>query len=187
LVNLAGKTLGKYHLIDQLGSGGFANIYKAYQSHLDRYVAVKVLHPHLVAGEDFLARFRREAKSVASLRHPNIVIVHDFDVENDNYFMVMEFIDGQSLSEILDKLNVKRAYLPLPEVGGIMGGITNALDYAHRQGMLHRDIKPSNVLTDSTGKPFLTDFGIAHIHPICRRSRDKGRDCPLPVMFTPWG
>jgi serine/threonine protein kinase/Flp pilus assembly protein TadD len=163
LVSLAGKTLGKYQLINQLGSGGFATIYKAYQPHLERYVAIKVLHPHLVSGEDFLARFRREAKSVASLRHPNIVIVHDFDVEADFYYMVMEFIDGQSLRTILDNLNARKTSMPLPEVGRIIGDIANALIYAHSQGMLHRDIKPSNVLMNSSGEPFLTDFGIAHI------------------------
>ena len=102
MVSLVGKTLGKYRLIEQLGRGGFASVYKAYQARLDRYVAIKVLHPHLVEGEDFLARFEREAKAVAGLRHPNIVIVHDFDVQENSYFMVMEYIDGQSLKQRLE-------------------------------------------------------------------------------------
>jgi len=163
VTGLEGKTLGKYRIIEQLGSGGFATIYKAYQAQLDRYVAIKVLHPHLVAGKDFLDRFSREAKAVASLRHPNIVIVHDFETDDNNYYMVMEFIDGQSLQEILEKLDEKRNFIPLPEIGRIMSGISSALDYAHSHNMLHRDIKPSNILLNQKGEPFLTDFGIARI------------------------
>jgi serine/threonine protein kinase/tetratricopeptide (TPR) repeat protein len=163
VVSLAGKTLGKYRLIEQLGRGGFASVYKAYQARLDRYVAVKVLHPHLVEGEDFLARFEREAKAVATLRHPNIVIVHDFDVEDNIYYMVMEFIDGQSLKEKLLQLNASQTYMPLATIEQIMKCITEALDYAHDRGMLHRDVKPSNVILDTKGEAFLTDFGIARI------------------------
>jgi len=163
VTGLEGKTLGKYRIIEQLGSGGFATIYKAYQAQLDRYVALKVLHPHLVAGQNFLERFSREAKAVASLRHPNIVMVHDFETEANNYYMVMEFIDGQSLQDVLEKLDEKGKFIPLPEVGRIMSGISSALDYAHNQNMLHRDIKPSNILLNQKGGSFLTDFGIARI------------------------
>jgi serine/threonine protein kinase/tetratricopeptide (TPR) repeat protein len=163
VTTLEGRNLGKYRLIEQLGRGGFASVYKAYHARLDRYVAIKVLHPHLVEGEDFLARFEREARAVAALRHPNIVIVHDFDVEDNIYYMVMEFIDGQSMKERLLHLNVVKSYLPLTEVGHIMACITKALDYAHNHGMLHRDVKPSNVIVDTVGEAFLTDFGIARI------------------------
>ncbi len=163
MVSLEGRTLGKYRLIEQLGRGGFASVYKAYHARLDRYVAVKVLHPHLVEGEDFLARFEREAKAVATLRHPNIVIVHDFDVEDNIYYMVMEFIDGQSLKEKLLELNANNAFMPITEIGQIMRCVTEALDYAHERGMLHRDIKPSNVILSKIGEAFLTDFGIARI------------------------
>lgn len=163
MVSLAGKTLGKYRLIEQLGRGGFASVYKAYQPRLDRYIAIKVLHPHLVEGEDFLARFEREAKAVAGLRHPNIVIVHDFEVQENTYYMVMEYIDGQSLKQRLEDLNTHGEFLSLREVNRIMADITSALGYAHQQGMLHRDIKPSNVILDQAGQAFLTDFGIARI------------------------
>lgn len=163
MVSLAGKTLGKYRLIEQLGRGGFASVYKAYQARLDRYVAIKVLHPHLVEGEDFLARFEREAKSVAGLRHPNIVIVHDFDVEDNIYYMVMEYIDGQSLKQRLEELSSRDEHMPLVDINRIITDTSNALDYAHQQEMLHRDIKPSNVILNHLGDAFLTDFGIARI------------------------
>jgi serine/threonine protein kinase len=181
VVSLAGKTLGKYRLIEQLGRGGFASVYKAYQARLDRYVAVKVLHPHLVEGEDFLARFEREAKAVATLRHPNIVIVHDFDVEDNIYYMVMEFIDGQSLKEKLLQLNASQTYMPLATIEQIMKCITEALDYAHDRGMLHRDVKPSNVILDTKGEAFLTDFGIARILSNTQFTATG------PVMFIHWG
>jgi len=163
VADFAGKTLGKYRLIEQLGRGGFASVYKAYQPRLDRYVAVKVLHPHLIEGEDFLARFEREAKSVAGLRHPNIIIVHDFDVDDNTYFMVMEFIDGQSLKERMEELTKKEEFMPLGEVQRIIDNVSSALDYAHERDMLHRDIKPSNVILNEAGVSFLADFGIARI------------------------
>jgi serine/threonine protein kinase/Flp pilus assembly protein TadD len=163
VADLAGKTLGKYRLIEQLGRGGFASVYKAYQPRLDRYVAVKVLHPHLIEGEDFLARFEREAKAVAGLRHPNIIIVHDFDVDDNTYFMVMEFINGQSLKERMEDLTTVGEYMPLGEVQNIIDHVSSALDYAHARDMLHRDIKPSNVILDKSGVSFLADFGIARI------------------------
>jgi tetratricopeptide (TPR) repeat protein/predicted Ser/Thr protein kinase len=163
VADLAGKTLGKYRLIEQLGRGGFASVYKAYQPRLDRYVAVKVLHPHLVEGEDFLARFEREAKAVAGLRHPRIIIVHDFDVDDNTYFMVMEFIEGQSLKERMEELTAAKKHMPLAEVQRIIDDVASALDYAHGRGMLHRDIKPSNVVINKSGDSFLADFGIARI------------------------
>src|SRR3989337_707224 len=94
---LIGKTIGKYRITDHLGRGGMAEVYKAYQPNLDRYVAIKLMHAFLADEKEFLARFEREAKVVATLRHPNIVQVHDFDVDNGQYYMVMEYIDGVTL------------------------------------------------------------------------------------------
>src|SRR5512139_3979478 len=95
--NLISRTLGKYRIVEQIGRGGMAEVYKAYQPGLDRYVAIKVMHSFLSEDKDFLARFQREAKLVASMRHPNIVQVHDFDAEGGMYYMVMEYIDGETL------------------------------------------------------------------------------------------
>ena len=105
--NLIGRTFGKYRIVEQIGRGGMAEVYKAYHSGLDRYVAIKVMHSFLAEDKDFLARFQREAKLVASMRHPNIVQVHDFDVEGGLSYMVMEFIDGETLKARLQKLEAQ--------------------------------------------------------------------------------
>lgn len=161
--DLIGKTLGKYRIIERLGRGGMAEVYKAYHPRLDRYVAIKVLHSYLAEDKDFLTRFEREAKAVASLRHPHIIQVFDFDVEKDLFYMVMEFVEGETLKSKLEVLSRSGKHLPLNETIRIFRQIAEALDHAHRQGMLHRDVKPANVLLDESGEAFLTDFGIARI------------------------
>jgi serine/threonine protein kinase len=105
IFNLAGCTLGKYRLIAKTGQGGMAQVYQAFQPDLDRYVAIKVLHPHLTSDEDFAARFRREARAVAALEHPNIVRIYDFDADQGLAFLVMEYLDGKSLKSVLRELN----------------------------------------------------------------------------------
>jgi serine/threonine protein kinase len=126
-------------------------------------VAIKILHGFLAEGEDFLARFEREAKAVASLRHQNIVQIHDFDLQDDHYYMVMEFIDGETLNDKLRKLSKTGSKMPLDEVESIIKQVAAALEYAHKRGIIHRDIKPSNILIDKHGQVYLTDFGIARI------------------------
>jgi len=160
MANLTGKTLGKYQIIERLGRGGMAEVYKAYHPQLERYAAVKVLHSYLAEGQDFLARFQREAKAIAALRHPNIVQIYDIDIEDEHYYMVMEFIDGGTLK---DRLIQAGGPLSIAEMAHIFRETASALDYAHRQGVLHRDIKPANVLLDKSGRVVLTDFGIARI------------------------
>ena len=160
---LVGKTLGKYRILARLGRGGTANVYKAYQPSLDRYVAVKVLHPHLAEDEDFIRRLEREASAVARLRHPNIVQVHDFDHTGDLYYIVMEFIEGPSLRDELQARSFSDKLFTLPEVARIFGALGSAIDYAHRQGMVHHDLKPANILLTPQGQTVLTDFGIAKI------------------------
>src|SRR5258705_7187331 len=160
--NLDGQTLGKYQMIERLGRGGMADVYKAYQPGLDRYVAIKVLHPHLSEDKDFITRFQREAKSVAKLRHPNIIQVYDFDSQGEHYFMVMEFVEGgQSLKEYLQALGQRGEHVPLAASAELTAKMADALDYAHKEGVVHRDIKPANVLLPSIDKPLLGDFGIA--------------------------
>jgi len=161
--DLIGKHLGKYRIVARLGRGGMAEVYKAFQPSLDRYVAVKVLHSFMAEEKDFLARFRREAKNVAALRHPNIVQVFDFDVEDEQYYMVMEFLDGPTLKSRLESLHLHGERLPLKDVLRITRDVGLALGYAHERGIVHRDVKPANVILETSGRVILTDFGVAKI------------------------
>ncbi len=161
--NLAGRTIGKYQVVEHLGRGGMAEVYKAYQPNLDRYVALKLMHAFLVEDKDFISRFEREAKNVAALRHPNIVQVYDFDVADGMPFMVMEFIEGGTLKTHLENLAQRGESLPISEAVRIIHEIGEALSYAHKRSMIHRDVKPANVMLDSSGRVILTDFGIAKI------------------------
>ncbi|RMH01942.1 MAG: hypothetical protein D6706_01005 [Chloroflexi bacterium] len=158
---LIGQTIGKYKIVEKLGRGGMAEVYKAYQENLDRYVAIKLMHAFLVNEQDFLQRFQREARAIAKLNHPNIVNVYDFDIYGDDtYYLVMEYIQGGTLKEKLEALNEKGDSLPLEEAVRIAREVAEALDYAHRRGMVHRDIKPANIMLDEHGRAILTDFGI---------------------------
>jgi len=163
MATLSGKFLGKYEVLERIGRGGMADVYKGRHERLDRIVAIKVLHSYLAEGDDFLARFEREARAVASLRHPNIVQVYDFDLQDDDMYMVMEYIGGGSLKDRLQGAVSKGRYLPFPLVIHVIQQIAAALDNAHAQGMLHRDVKPANVMLDEDGNAYLADFGIARI------------------------
>jgi serine/threonine protein kinase len=162
---LIGKTLGKYRIVEHLGGGGMAEVYKAHHSGLDRYVAIKVLHSFLANEKDFLTRFQREAKIVATFRHPNIVQVYDFDFdkETNSYYMVMEFINGPTLKTRLQELSQTGQVMPLEEAIRITSAVASAMDYAHQQGMVHRDIKPANIIFTQDGQVILSDFGIARM------------------------
>ncbi len=157
---LIGKTLAKYEILEHIGHGGMSEVYKGRQTQLNRMVAVKVLHPFLADEEGFVVRFQREARIVATLRHPNIVQVYDFDHhdELDIYYMVMEYIDGQTLRDLLENGPIS------PEDTIHVGSaIAEALDYAHQRNMVHRDIKPANIMYLNGTEPVLTDFGIARM------------------------
>ena len=163
MATLTGTTLGKYQILERLGRGGMADVYEAYHARLGRHVAIKVLHPHLIEGQDFLARFEREAKAVASLKHPHIVQVFDFDFQDDLHYIVMELVDGGSLRGRLEDLARAGARMPQKDTLRILADVASAIDYAHGRGMLHRDVKPANVLLDHDGDACLSDFGIARI------------------------
>lgn len=163
LRSLAGQTLGKYLVFESLGRGGMAQVYRAYHPQLDRYVAIKVLRPDLVDDETFLARFQREARAVAALRHPNIVQVYDFDVYEETYYMVMELLEGDTLKTWLHAYRSRGERMPIAEAVRIVLDILSGLAYAHSQGMIHRDIKPANILITRHGEAVLADFGIAQI------------------------
>ncbi|NJN93829.1 MAG: protein kinase [Anaerolineales bacterium] len=163
MADLVGKTVGKYRIVARLGRGGMAEVYKAYQPGLDRYVGIKVLHAHLVDDKDFIGRFEREALAVGKLRHPNIVQALDFDREGEMYFMAMEFIDGPTLKDELKARRTENNPFSLKEVSLIFTALCSAIDYAHSRSMVHRDLKPANVMINQEGQIVLTDFGIARI------------------------
>ena len=158
-----GKTIGHYQIIEHLGRGGMAEVYKAYQPALDRHVAVKILHPFVADDETFLARFEREARAVAALRHANIVRVYDFGHEDSTYYMVMEYVDGQTLKQRLNKFRADGQTMSPAETTKLITQVARALQHAHRRGLIHRDIKPANILLTSRGDAVLSDFGIARM------------------------
>jgi tRNA A-37 threonylcarbamoyl transferase component Bud32 len=161
--SLEGRNLGKYRVLEPLGRGGMARVYRAYHPQLDRYVAIKVLRSDLVEEGEFLARFRREAQAVAALRHPNVVQVFDFDVQDGVYYMVMELLEGDTLRTRLNDHRARGEEMPLGEMVRILLDMLAGLAYAHSEGMIHRDVKPANVLLTRRGQAVLTDFGIAQI------------------------
>lgn len=160
---LEGQTLGKYRILEPLGQGGMAQVYRAYHASLDRYVAIKILRSDLVDDAEFLARFTREARSVAALRHPNIVRVHDFDVQEGQYYMVMELLEGDSLKAYLNRYRARGERIPAGEIARILTDVLKGLAHAHNEGIIHRDIKPANILLTRKGEAVITDFGIAQI------------------------
>lgn len=161
--DLVGRNLGKYHLVERLGQGGMADVYKAYQAGLARYVAIKVIHSHLAEDEEFIERFESEAMAVASLHHPNIVQVFDFAREDDLYYMVMELVDGSTLEAELKPYKERQAIMPLAETATIFQALASAIDYAHEREVIHRDLKPANIMFTPRRRVVLTDFGIARI------------------------
>ena len=140
-----------------------AEVYKAFQPSLNRHVAIKVIHPYLAKDPEFITRFQREAQNVAALRHPHIVQVYDYDVDEGRPYMVMEFIDGVTLSSKMAQMQAKGELFPLAEAIRIIAAVGDALAYAHEQEMIHRDVKPANVMLDSRGRVILTDFGLAKL------------------------
>lgn len=153
-----GENVGPYRIVEQLGQGGMATVYKAYHAALDRYVAVKALHPAFGEDPNFEARFQREARLVAKLEHPQIVPVYDYAEHEHRPYLVMKFIEGDTL-----KARLNQGPLTSIEINKVVDAVGSALAYAHKQGILHRDIKPSNVLLATDGQIYLADFGLARI------------------------
>lgn len=155
---MIGKRIsGRYKILDMIGGGGMANVYLAHDMILDRNVAVKMLRLDLTNDEEFIRRFRREAQSATSLDHPNIVNIYDVGEEEDLYYIVMEYVDGQTLKQYIQK----NSPLRVEETIDIMLQLTSAISHAHHNNIIHRDIKPHNILVDQNGKVKITDFGIA--------------------------
>jgi serine/threonine-protein kinase len=156
---MAKQVIGKYEILEKRGEGGFGILYKAMDTMIERVVALKVLHPQYASNERLSAWFRREAKAMARLNHPNIVTIHSFEIVGDQHFIVMEYVEGDNLGEVLDQ----RGPLPIEDSTSVVLQMVDALAYAHANGIVHRDVKPSNVMIDSSAKVKITDFGIAKI------------------------
>ncbi len=179
-VRMTLKQVSNCEIIDEIGSGGMAVVYKAVQNSLNRPVAIKVLKEEFANDTQLVARFIREATSLAALQHENIVHIYDFVKESETYRMVMEFVDGIDLFDLLDKVH----HLP-PTVGALIAlGVANGLEYAHFRGIIHRDIKPSNIIISSKGEVKLMDFGIARDENLGDLTR-PGTSLGTPAYMSP--
>lgn len=159
-----GRTLsGRYRIDALLGQGGMSAVYKATDPNLKRVVAVKLIHSHLSSDPSFVMRFESEASAVASLRHPNIVQVYDFNNDGGVYYMVLEFIPGETLQDRLKRLAEVGRQLSIADAIKFTVNISDAMGYAHQRGLVHRDIKPANIMLDVQGQAILMDFGIVKI------------------------
>ncbi len=152
------RELGGYRIIQYLGPGTMAEVYKAVQISVEREVAIKIMRPVLAEDWDFVAHFRHEAKIIAALEHPHILPVIDFGEQEGTLYLVTRYLTGGTLEDLID-----RGLMPLSKALRYLNEIGEAIDYAHSQGIIHRDIKPQNVLLDAQGYPFVSDFGLAKI------------------------
>ena len=178
----------RYLLQERIGTGGMARVYRAIDTNLDRAVAIKILHEHLSDDPSFKERFEREAKLIASLNHPNIVQIYDFNwFERDGYpvyYMVMPLIPGKTLATTLDDLAEAGERLPHDNVLRLALELSDALGYAHTAGMIHRDVKPANIILNERGQAVLTDFGIARLIESSRLTQD-GISTGTPAYMSP--
>jgi tRNA A-37 threonylcarbamoyl transferase component Bud32 len=178
--DLIGTTLGPYQILEQLGQGGMATVFKAYQPAMDRFVAIKVLPRHMAGDPQFRARFQREARTIARLEHRYILPVHDSGEQDGVHYMVMRYTEGGTLSDLIASktLSVERA-------AQLIAQVADALGYAHRQGVVHRDIKPANVLISREGDALLSDFGIARIVEGSIQLTSEGMLIGTPFYMAP--
>jgi len=177
--DLIGRTLGRYQIVAQIGEGGMATVYKAYQPGLNRFVALKVLPPIHARQPDFSERFRREAEAIGNLNHPNILPVFDSGQEEGYSFLVMRYVEGaRTLKEVMSER------LGLDRIAALVDQIASALDCAHRQGVVHRDVKPTNVLMDGDWA-LLTDFGLAKMVESSVKLTGSGVGVGTPAYMSP--
>jgi serine/threonine protein kinase len=168
------EKIGRYEIKSELGRGGMATVYKAYDPRFEREVALKVLPREMMHDENFRVRFQREAKTIASLEHAAIVPVYDVGEDDGQPYFVMRCMTGGSLAD-----QIERGPVSLQEAAKIMNRLGPALDEAHAKGVIHRDLKPGNILFDRTGEPYVSDFGIA------KSPRDSPRPLPAGRLLAP--
>ena len=176
---LEGMTLGPYRVMERIGRGGMAAVHRAYHPALDRYVAIKVLPEFFADEPGYRERFQQEARSVARLKHPNILEIFDFGYEEGIAYLVLELVDGGTLADRVGRP------MDLQDVVRLIEQVASALDHAHANGVLHRDIKPSNILLHSDGTPVLADFGLARMAGSTRRLTSSGIVMGTPEYMSP--
>lgn len=180
---MIGQRLKHYTIDKKIDEGSFGTVYAATNQLINRKVAIKILHPHLGADEKTIARFRQEARSAASLKHPGIVEVIDFVEDSGTFGIVMEFVNGVPLNEFFSG----QAQLSLEEKIEIVAKVADALQVAHEAGTIHRDVKPGNILVDESGFPHLTDFGLAKLQDAQKANAltETGNVLGTPAYMSP--
>ena len=178
--DLTGRQFGPYRIVEPLGEGGMAAVYKAFQPGMDRYVALKVLPRQLADSPEFVGRFEQEAKILAKLQHPHILPVFDYGEAEGYTYIVMPFVKSGTLDAVLEGVP-----LSLSQINRIISQVGDALDYAHSQGLIHRDVKPSNILIDERGNCLLTDFGIAKLFEATVKFTGTGGIIGTPAYMSP--
>ncbi|HEY47438.1 MAG TPA: protein kinase [Anaerolineae bacterium] len=178
--DLTGKQLGQYRVVEPLGEGGMAAVYKAYQPAMDRYVALKILPRHFASDPEFVGRFEQEAKVIAKLQHVYILPVHDFGEAEGYTYIVMPYVETGTLADMLEGKP-----LPLPKIRKFTSQVGAALGYAHSRDIVHRDVKPSNILIDEQENCLLTDFGIAKIVEGTSQFTQTGATIGTPAYMAP--
>lgn len=177
---MSSQRFGRYEIIREVARGGMATVYEARDPRMDRQVAVKVLNRDLSEDPSFLARFEREARTIASLEHPAIVAIYDFGEQDGQSFLVMRYMRGGSLVD-----HIRHGRLSLDKSLAILGRVAGALEHAHDHGVIHRDLKPGNVLFDLKGDAYLGDFGIAHLSGEATRLTSTGAVIGTPAYMSP--
>lgn len=176
----SGDMVGPYRIVGQFGQGGMATVYKAYHPQLERNVAIKFLQQSYVDDVKFLTRFEREAKIIASLDHPNIVPIYDFNYFKGQPYLVMKSVEGVTLKEVMTDAGISKSII-LDMLTAVASGLT----YAHERHVLHRDIKPSNILVDSANRPYITDFGLARMTQVSQSTLSQDMLMGTPHYMSP--
>ena len=176
---LGGSRLGRYRVIEQIGRGGMASVFRAHDPVYDRHVAIKVVPSYRPDDQAFVERFSREAEAVFALDHPNIIKFYDVGEDKGFSYIVMEYVTGGTLE---DRLTGR---LPLAEVLELLTPFADALDYGHGQGIVHRDLKPTNVLLTADGSPILSDYGLARILDLSARLTQSNTLLGTPEYMSP--
>jgi predicted Ser/Thr protein kinase len=177
---LVGKKLGNYEIIELIGKGGMATVYKGHQSSMNRYVAIKVMSPQFTGETAFVQRFENEARMIAQIEHAHILPVYDFGEEDGLLYIAMRYLPTGTLED-----RITEEGMPVKEAATIFAQIANALDYAHSMGIVHRDLKPANILIDAQGNAFLSDFGIAKSLEGTQNLTGTGSVVGTPTYMSP--